>query len=302
MKLYLKEMSEAVDLVDVYNDQIGGVPYCYNVSPGDFEVGIRLQKDGERPHDKFRSETMVVAEEGSKVIGYANACILDKIEIDGVEKEGGLIRFLTCRPGYREHGQAILAECERYLRDLGAEQFYAFQQGYNYLFCNFTFGIASYQRGHIYGLFGLNGYKPDNGEIIMDQLNFCATEPELTDVGVHIEVKENHSRASLPGLWVRAIKGDREIGECWSVPMGKYSQTDETEQTFLVEWIGVDEKERGKGWGRYLLARTFWEAQRIGYRHSLISTDRWNYRALLFYTNYGYRVVDTTYSLAKTVS
>jgi hypothetical protein len=34
----------------------------------------------------------------------------------------------------------------------------------------------------------------------------------------------------------------------------------------------------------------------LGYRHSSISTDRANNRALLFYSNFGYTVVEWTHS------
>ena len=57
--------------------------------------------------------------------------------------------------------------------------------------------------------------------------------------------------------------------------------------------------EQGRGWGRYLLTRTLWEARRLGYRHTAISTCKRNYRAQLFYTNYGYRVTDTVYGFIK---
>ena len=41
------------------------------------------------------------------------------------------------------------------------------------------------------------------------------------------------------------------------------------------------------------------ELHGIGYRHAAISTDLRNYRAALFYGNYGYRVVDYTYGWNK---
>ena len=45
--------------------------------------------------------------------------------------------------------------------------------------------------------------------------------------------------------------------------------------------------------------RTLHEAQRLGYTRTAISTSKNNYRAQLFYTNYGYRVTDTVYNFVK---
>ena len=43
-------------------------------------------------------------------------------------------------------------------------------------------------------------------------------------------------------------------------------------------------------------------AREHGYRHGAISTAFDNDRAFLFYTNYGFRVVDWTYEFARELS
>ncbi|MFQ6041416.1 MAG: hypothetical protein ACE5PV_11220 [Candidatus Poribacteria bacterium] len=49
------------------------------------------------------------------------------------------------------------------------------------------------------------------------------------------------------------------------------------------------------------MQRNLWEMRKIGYKNTAISTDITNYRAQLFYTNYGYRVVNTGYGLVKDI-
>ena len=68
---------------------------------------------------------------------------------------------------------------------------------------------------------------------------------------------------------------------------------------FYNMWLGVNDEFQGRGLGRYLLQYALHEMHKIGYRHAVISTDWENYRAFLFYSNCGYRVVDWTYELEK---
>jgi len=60
----------------------------------------------------------------------------------------------------------------------------------------------------------------------------------------------------------------------------------------------VDELQ-SRGLGRHLLQRSLKEMHGAGFRHAAISTALGNHRAFLFYTNYGYRVVDWTYGLGR---
>jgi ribosomal protein S18 acetylase RimI-like enzyme len=54
--------------------------------------------------------------------------------------------------------------------------------------------------------------------------------------------------------------------------------------------------------GRHLLQRSLQEMHRIGYRNASISTDWENHRALLFYSNHGFNVVDWTYCYGRDLS
>ncbi|MDP6041573.1 MAG: hypothetical protein QGG64_23700, partial [Candidatus Latescibacteria bacterium] len=79
-------------------------------------------------------------------------------------------------------------------------------------------------------------------------------------------------------------------------------QSDAFQDTFFVRWLGVQDERQHRGWGRYMLLRSHWENQKLGYRHASISTSTNNHRALLFYTNYGYSVRDTWYEYVKELS
>jgi len=169
-------------------------------------------------------------------------------------------------------------------------------------------------------LFRMNGYEINStrqGEIFMDQPEYSVAEPfakftlersegleggpVLSDNRVEIVVNRKPGRGVLPGLTVHAFRSGNEIGICESLSVGQYCQASEAQDWVFIKWIGVEEDERGKGWGRYLLQRNLWEMQKIGYKNTVISTDITNYRAQLFYTNYGYRVVDTAYGFVKNI-
>lgn len=85
----------------------------------------------------------------------------------------------------------------------------------------------------------------------------------------------------------------------------------EEEDVGFIRFLGYERGERnagqaalekafqGQGLGRYLLNYTLQEMHNVGYRHAAISTNWENYRALLFYSNCGYKVVDWTYEYEK---
>ena len=299
MKIVYRDVANTGGLAHVYNEHIASVPHCYPVSPEEFETGLRDSKN-DRHCKELHSEKIIVGEQDDKIIGFAHIA-MGKIEFSDRDRSGGFIHFLTYQAGYRPIGQAILKECEKYLSGLGAHQIWAFQNDCNYRFYHLEFGNLSDQMGHVYALFRMNGYEISEGEIFMEQPEYHVTEPMLPDEQVEIVVKQEPGRGVLPGLIVQALRGGKEIGICESGSAGDCCQASEVQDCFFIHWLGVEEEEQRKGWGRYLLQRTQWEMRKIGYKNIVISTDWKNYRALLFYTNYGYRVTDTVYGLVKNI-
>jgi len=297
MKIMYWDVADAGNLAHFYNEQIADVPHCYPVSPEEFATGIRGPKN-DRHCKELHSEKIIVGEKGGKIMGFAH---IDAGEMEFSDRKGigGLIHFLTYQAGHRSIGQAILEECDKYLRGEGASQIWAFQNGCNYRFYHLGFGNLSDRMEHVYALFRMNGYEINEGEIFMEQPEYIITEPVVCEDQVDIALKQEPGRGILPGLTVQALRSGNKIGICECVSAGEYCQASEAQDSFFTEWLGIEEEEQGKGWGRYLLQRTLWEMRKIGYQNAFISTDWENYRALLFYTNYGYRVTDTVYGLVK---
>jgi len=229
------------------------------------------------------------------------------MEEDEQKERKGLIRFLIYQPGCRPVGQALLEESERYLRDLGMDEISAFRTGFDdddfsYRFYQLGFGLVSDQKMHIYSLFRMNGYeinKAEQGEVFMNQPEYSIAEPVLPDMWVEIIVEQQSGRGALPGLRVQALRRGTSIGVCKSVSVGRYCQANEAQDWAFIKALYIEDEEQGKGWGRYLLQRNLWEMRKMGYKTTVISADITNYRAQLFYTNYGYRLIGTGYGFVK---
>jgi ribosomal protein S18 acetylase RimI-like enzyme len=294
MKITHMDIADAGELAQVYNEQIADIPHCYSVSREEFETGFLTIKD--RHCRETHSAKVIIGEEDDEIIGFAHVA-MGEIRMDEVHT-GGIIHFMTYKPGHRPTGQAILDESEKYLMNRGADKIWAYQKHCGYRFYHLEFGNLSDRKGHIYGLFRNNGYEINDGEIFMEDPEYSEEEPMLNDRGIEIIIdQKSPERAELPGITVRAFRAGEVIGVCEAVSAGECCPVHEAQQTFFIDWLGVDPAEQGKGLGRYLLQRARWEMKKIGYRNAVISTDITNYRALTFYTNYGYRVTDTVYGL-----
>jgi GNAT superfamily N-acetyltransferase len=286
------------DLVGMYNAQVAGyVPHCFEVSPAEFDAG-RYQETGDDYQSNFSVEHVVVGLQDGKTRGFAHIRVGEVKHRDKL-LSGGYIHFLTYAAGYREIGQAILSECEKHFNDVGVKEIRVFD-GYFYRFHHLGFPLVSDRMAHIYGLLGMNGYKlAGEGEIFFESQNFSLAKPVPPDNAVDVQVQILEGRGDFPNIKVQALSEGTEIGSCVALSVGDFCNAREAQDRIFVDGLGVMGIKQGQGWGRYLLIRTLWEAHLLGYRHSIISTGRSNFRAQLFYTNYGYRVTDTVYGFKR---
>ena len=309
VKIMYWSVADAGNLVRVYNEQLAAnVPHCHPVSPEEFEIGIRYRKDADEPYDELHSEKIIVGEQNGKIVGFADVVVAE-MEEDGQKEYKGLIRFLTYEPSYRSVGQALLEASEKHLRDLSMDDISAFRiafadDDFSYRFYQLGFGLVSDRMMHVCALFRINGYQINRrkqGEVFLNQPEYSVAEPVLPDSRVEIAVQQQPGRGVLPGVLAQASRGAKEIGLCRSVSVGRYCQASEAQNWGFIKALYIHEEEQGKGWGRYLLQRNLWEMRKIGYENTVISCDIANYRAQLFYTNYGYRLVNTGYGFVKNV-
>jgi len=302
MKIKDWDMAEVGELAHVYNAQVASVPHCYPVTPLEFETQRAPREWVQKAlQNEFHNERILVGKQNGEILGFAHVA-MGSINVHGKRKSGGIIRFLTYSPGYRPIGQALLEECENYLRGLGARQLWAFQVSSGYNFYHLGWGHISDRMGHVYGLFLINGYKTDDTAVFMEQVDYSVSEPMLPDAQVEIVLEQHPGRGVLPGLRIEAFRSEKLIALIESLSVGEFSRRPEAQECFIIEDFGVvEEAEKGKGLGRYLLLKMFWEMQRLGYKHTAINCGWDNPRAMLLYTNYGYQLTDNTYGLVKEI-
>jgi ribosomal protein S18 acetylase RimI-like enzyme len=300
MELQTWSLDRAGELAELYNEQIECLLYRYPVTAEGFRKGIqehRYARDGEGAFDWVREERLIVAVEDGQIQGFVDVGMRVPQKEEETDDQG-VIRFLLYRPGCRPIGQALLEAAEDHCRSEGAAAVQAFTSACVYRFYYHEHGISDLL-GHLRALLRMNGYGDLHGEIFLAWDNFSVKEPQPPSEGVEIVSEVWDGRGRLPGRKLRILKGGSEIGECVAHSVGQFQDAEEAQERFFVEWLGIEREVQGKGWGWFLLQRMLWEMHQAGYRHASISTSTTNHRGLLFYTNFGFRVVDTAYEFVK---
>ena len=134
----------------------------------------------------------------------------------------------------------------------------------------------------------------------MRSCNYDAFNPDLINEEAEITIDRiSEERGNLPGVSISANLKGQLVGVCEAHSLANWGTSPESNMTIALGPFEVEEPFQGQGWGRFLMQTALFEGQQIGYRHAVTSTGWRNYRALLFYTNYGFDDLDTAYSFLK---
>lgn len=295
----------ACEVVDIYNQGIDGLPGVYALSPEQFTEHI--QRDMEwfdgRSTRELENEQLLIWREGGCVVGFTHVATLDR-QRDGRSQRDGLIRFLDFRASQRHAGQALIVAAEQFLLQAGAQRILAFPKSYIYRFFSPDGGIPE-KYGHVTGLLGANDYNVSQRTMTMTWANFEVKEPILPDVDVQVRVKKTGAQTAPQGLLIKLCTSDADenasFGMCIAYSLRTLQPSEQGRADLFIQWLVVDEARRGQGWGRYLMQCTLWEAQRLGYRNTILVTSEGNHRAIMLYSSLGYHVVQTSYAFTKTL-
>ena len=293
---YTSDMQTPV--TQFYNRLIVNVPHCYPVAEEEFAIVLGGVTTGKTDKDDFGrgldSETAFVAMTEGAVQAFIHVGLTQMRDEDV-----GIIRFLGYERGARRAGQAVLEKTEDYLKAFNVTRIFAAERRYR--FYHFEYACLSDALDQVQALLGFNGYHRSNGWVFLDWENYDVT-PIPAPISVTLSVDWKDERGQRPDSVVKAYRGDEEIGLCVSVSGGEYSDHPDAQDWFHTVYLEIEDEFQGQGLGRYLLHYALQEMKKIGYRHAAIST-RWDdYRALLFYSNCGYRVADWTYAYEKVLS
>ena len=284
-------------LTEFYNRLTVNVPHCYPVNEEEFALAIsRVNDEPDKKGGGLDSETAFIAIVNGAVQAFIHVGI-GQIG-DNRYTPVGVIRFFGYERGARGAGQAVLEKAEAYLEVCNVAHIDAFSQDCRYRFYHFENAGLSDGLDHVQALFGFNGYQYCSGEVFLDWENYSVT-PTPTSVPVKFSIDWEQGRGQLPNCIVSAYCDGEEVGVCESVSGGEFSSHPDAQNWLHTVGLDVEDPHQGQGIGRYLLQYSLQEMRKVGYRHATISTDWENYRAFLFYSNCGYRVVDWTYELEK---
>ena len=281
-----------------YNRLIADVPHCYPIGVEEFRVAVSGIPTGKADKNEggLDSETAFVA----ITVGEVQAFI--HVGIGQVRNEDvGIIRFLNYERGARHAGQVVLEKAEAHLKAFGIIRIFAFRSNHRYRFYHFEYAQLSDALDQVHALLGFNGYHRCSGWVFLDWENYAVT-PISAPIPVTLSVDWIQGRGQHPNSIIKAYRDGEEIGLCESVSVGEYSSHPEAQDWFHTVYLEIEGEFQGQGLGKFLLQYALQEMKKIGYQHAVISTGWADYRALLFYSNCGYRVVDWTYGYDKVLS
>ena len=279
-----------------YNRLTTDVPYCYPVDDKEFAHAMRGVTHNVKDSETLDNESAFVALSRGGVHGFVHVGIGQVGE--NREVDVGVIRFLGYKRGARLVGQAVLDQAEAHVKAFGVRQIFAFSADCCYPFYHLEYACLSDALDHIQALFGFNGYRCHVGEVHMDWPNFSVSLTPA-DVPITFTVDWKQDLGKLPNCDVFAYLDGEQVGVCESLSGGRFSRHADAQDWLVTVWLDVYDAFQEQGIGRHLLQNSLQEMRKIGYRHAAISTNWENYRALLFYGNCGYRVVDRTYEYHK---
>lgn len=294
MNVVAYQKRNLAELTTLYNNITQAVPHCYPVEAAELAAAFRGENGAGFEESALSAETVLVAEERGRALGFVHVGegLLREGGLSGVE---GVIRFLAYPRGRRDAGQALLDHAVVWVEERGLPAVTAFPQTYRYPFYAFAHAYVSSYLDNIQALLLMNGFDVSGGEVFLDWLDFDPAPPRVvTGRDFDVDVEQKSSRGRLPDIHVKANQDGEKIGECLLLSASAFSRRGAVEDLAFCQWLGIDEPYQGKGLGAHLLGRALAEAREVGYRHAGISTAFDNHRALLFYSNFGYRAVDWT--------
>ena len=286
-------------LTAFYNRQTVNVPHCYPVKEEEFAlamVGVTTGK-ADIQEGGLDFETAFVAIENRAVQAFIHVGI-GQVG-DNREIPVGVIRFLGYERGARRAGQAVLEKAETYLEACKVDHLSAFSQDCRYRFYHFENAGLSDGLDHVQALLGFNGYQYCSGEVFLDWENYSVT-PVPSSLPVTFSIDWEQGRGQRPNCTVCTYLDGEKIGECESVSGGEFSSHPDAQDWLHTTGLDIAMTHiKGKVLGVICSNTRFKRCTKSDTATQRLAQAGTNYRAFLFYSNCGYRVVDWTYELEK---
>jgi ribosomal protein S18 acetylase RimI-like enzyme len=298
-------------LADLWNRGLPTRGVVRPLTPHEFDALIVSRLD-------FDAQGLILAEDDNRAVGFVHAGFGPASPIERkpvLDRELGTIAMLVVEPGRDDPGleHELLSAAESYLRDRGAQVFYA---GAQYPLNPFYWGTygGSEGSGPLEGHHSLRraaaaaGYEPVATNLLLEA---DLTGPEVRDPRaavikrqVRLEIEED----AHPSDWWEALalgtrqltrfrlhsrSDDRAIAHASTWDMTAFGREDGRSRTGLIDFAVVPDL-RGKGFGRFLASEVIRHARAEWGDVMSVQTAATNLPALALYRSLGFEPVETT--------
>ncbi len=292
------DTDEAARLQAVWIEATADAPFAYAVGPAEFATGILPVESDDESCATARSQKLIAASDATGPVGFAHLCADSNVEVDGEDIECGILRFLAFPPDRREVGQALLSHAEQIFQTEGFTHADAFPLYHGYPFHNHKVGILSACMTHVSSLLTETGYRAHDSHLTMlrslDSVPLPNTHPD-----VDIVIEKTDGAGTRPNIWAKGTVNGEVNGSCRSQSGRTYADHDSLESCSYTRWLGVQESDRRKGIGRYLLRRALYEMRCEGYKTAALNCRGKNLPAVTLYRSEGYTTGDTSLAYVK---
>lgn len=310
------DLHTARTVAALYNAQVRSLPCDSTATPEEFQRGARyawsVWSEGLFDHADLTQQCFLIAGDQGCAHGFVHIAKWERVSEHAREElgadatfagaEAGVVRFLAFDPGEPRTGQSLLEAAERWFRSVGLRDVYL---AYPYGFLRAGHAWLMSSMGHVCALFGINGYEAHERGVALRLADLETADFETVEMGpppgvtTSFETKNSGAEGSLADLHVELRRGPTKVGSAYVQACGRLSSAAEAQQVYDLLWYNVQESERGRGSGKYLLDTTLREAWARGSRTMLCYTHEDNHVALRLYAAAGFKVDALTYALSK---
>lgn len=290
-------LSRSGPLATVWSASVEAAPFSYSVTPHEFSKKIVPVESDDESLASSRSQTLIVALERSRPVGFAHLCACE-VEIDNEGVECGVIRYLAFLPDAVDAGRVLLEKAEEIFVSEGRAHADAFPLFHGYSFHNHKIGILSKRIEHVTGLLASHGYNPHDGHLTMER---PIDTPPLPDPrpDIDVNVERTIGKDNRPNLWVKATTKGQTVGNVRTISGPFYASDESLNTVAYTRWVDVAASYRRRGIARHLLRRALHEMHKEGYTMARLNCREKNLPAVALYASEGYVTRDVSHAYVK---
>jgi ribosomal protein S18 acetylase RimI-like enzyme len=211
-----------------------------------------------------------------------------------VEPGDGVVATLLVAPGDAQAAEALLVDGEAALKAAGCSRIWAFEDELGPPFYNGGFGQISATMTTPLAVLAHRGWSAHAGELHLTLDRLEQPRPGRAPHAMRVSTR----RLETNEWAIEVFFSDGAFaGQCVWAPMSLRSRHADARRVGYVWWLGIEERFRGCGLGRHLIACAFRHMRDNGISSVRLTTGAANYVAQSLYLSLGFRIVDHSFIL-----